>query len=62
MQNIWVLHMLSMNAPKWTVKTVASTKQILDFPGGSVVKKLPANAGDIGLIPGLGQFHMPRGN
>ena len=29
-----------------------------DFPGGSVVKNLPANAGDIrdaGLIPGLGR-------
>ena len=24
-----------------------------DFPGGSVVKNLPANAGDMGLIPGL---------
>ena len=25
-----------------------------DFPGGSVVTKAPANAGDSGLIPGLG--------
>ena len=25
------------------------------FPGGSVVKNLPANAGDAGLIPGLGR-------
>ena len=25
------------------------------FPGGSVVKKLPTNAGDAGLIPGLGR-------
>ena len=23
------------------------------FPGGSVVKNLPANAGDVGSIPGL---------
>ena len=30
-----------------------------DFPGGSMVKNLPANAGDTGLIPGLGRF--PRG-
>ena len=29
------------------------------FPGGSVVKKPPANAGDTGLIPGLGR--PPRG-
>ena len=25
------------------------------FPGGSVVKNLPANAGDVALIPGLGR-------
>ena len=25
-----------------------------DFPGGPVVRNLPANAGDMGLIPGLG--------
>ena len=25
------------------------------FPGGLVVKNLPANAGDTGLIPGLGR-------
>ena len=25
------------------------------FPGGSVVKKLPANAGDAGSIPGSGR-------
>ena len=25
------------------------------FPGGSVVKNLPVNAGDVGLIPGLGR-------
>ena len=26
------------------------------FPGGSVVKNLPVNAGDMGSIPGLGRF------
>ena len=25
------------------------------FPGGSVVKNLPAVAGDVGLLPGLGR-------
>ena len=30
-----------------------------DFPGGSVVKNLPANAGDMGLIPYLRRSHMP---
>ena len=28
---------------------------LLGFPGGSVVKNSPANAGDKGLIPELGQ-------
>ena len=26
------------------------------LPGDSVMKNLPANAGDVGLIPGLGRF------
>ena len=29
---------------------------MLGFPGGSVVKNLPANAGDVGSIPRLGRF------
>ena len=29
------------------------------FPGGTVVKNLPANAGDTGSIPGPGRSHMP---
>ena len=29
---------------------------IFGFPGGSVVKNLPANAGDAGSIPGLGSY------
>ena len=32
------------------------------FPGGAVVKNPPANAGDKGSSPGLGQSHMPRSN
>ena len=27
-----------------------------------MVKNLPANAGDVGFIPGLGRFHTPRNN
>ena len=30
----------------------------MDFPGGPVVKNLPANAEDRGLIPGLGRSHV----
>ena len=33
-----------------------------DFLGDTVVKNPPTNAGDIGLIPGLGEFHMPQSN
>ena len=33
-----------------------------DFPGGTVVKNSPANAGDVGSIPGLGRSHMLRSN
>ena len=32
------------------------------LPGGSVVKNPPANAGDMGSIPGPGRCHTPRGN
>ena len=31
-----------------------------DFPGGSVVKNPPADAGDTGLSPGPGRSHMLR--
>ena len=32
------------------------------FPGGLMVKNLPANTGDTGLIPGPGRFHVPQSN
>ena len=41
----------------WQLETL-----ILDFPGGSVVKNLPANDKETGLIPGPGRFNMRRGN
>ena len=31
-----------------------------DFPSGTVDKNPPANAGDMGLIPGPGRSHMPQ--
>ena len=33
-----------------------------DFPGGPVVKNLPANAGDMGLTPGPRRSYMSYGN
>ena len=32
------------------------------FPGGAVVKNLPASAGDTGSSPGPGRSHMPWSN
>ena len=34
----------------------------LGFPGDSVVKNLPVNAGDLGSIPGLGRYPPREGN
>ena len=34
----------------------------LRLTGGPVVKNLPANGGDMSLIPGPGRFHMPWSN
>ena len=35
---------------------------IWGFPGGSVVKNLPANVGDADLIPDLRGSHIPWSN
>ena len=35
---------------------------IMGFPGGTVVKNLPANAGDTCSSPGPGRSHMPQSN
>jgi len=45
----------SMQALIWKLtKTQVRTWLLRDFPGGSMVKTLPSNAGDVRLIPGLG--------
>ena len=36
-------------------KSICTHIYIWSFPGGAVVKNLPANAGDVGLIPGSGR-------
>jgi len=36
--------------------------QLQGFPDGPVVKDLPVNARDTGLIPGPERSHMPQGN
>ena len=47
-QRVWVRH----------VHIVIFKMDNQDFPDGPVVKNLPASAGDMGLIPGMGRFHM----
>ena len=42
----------------FTTKMQASELNWQGFPGGSVFKNLPANAGDMGLIPDLGRSYM----
>ena len=37
-------------------------KNALGFPGGPVVKNLPANAGDMGSIPDSGRSHFLQHN
>ena len=37
-------------------------RTLQDFPGGAVVKNLPANAGDTGSSPGPGRSHMLQSN
>ena len=43
-------------------KTEKYNNQKRGFPGGSVVKNLLVNAGDMGLIPDLGRSHIPQSN
>ena len=43
-------------------KEINKNTIIVGFPGGSVAKNLPPNAGDTGSIPGLGRSHMPQSN
>ena len=46
------------------VKTMWSFKNacVWGFPGGSVLKNLPANVGDLGSTPDPGRSHMPSNN
>ena len=44
-------------AQSWTLlKRLSSSKTVPGFPDASVGKNPPAEAGDVGLIPGSGRF------
>ena len=50
-----------MYITKWD-KQANMKRPYMDFPGGAVIKNLPANAGDMGSSPGPGRSHMLRSN
>ena len=52
----------STNGQKKLEKNTSLKKMFEDFPGGPVVRNPPANARDMGSIPGPGRFHMLWGN
>ena len=51
-----ILHWGMVKESSWNF--VAIKKSVADFSGGALDKNSPANAGDVGSIPGLGRFHM----
>ena len=54
--------LITRSLQDWVKGTNSTIKtQLADFPGSLVVKNLPANAGDISLIPCLGRSHMLQG-
>ena len=55
-------HTLHAHKATVNVKRVIAVECARDFPGGAVVKNLPANAGDTGSSPGPGRSHMPQSN
>ena len=61
-----ISYYMLQSKPLWKRSFLSQGSQIKvglgGFPGGTVVKKLPANAGDTGSSPGPGRSHMPRSN
>ena len=51
---------LTLNSLMKRQESTERCSQLMDFPGGSVVKNLSANAGDTGSILDLGRSHMPQ--
>ena len=62
--NNLTLHLQQLEKEEQRKPKVSRRKEIIkrDFPGGTVVKNPPANAGDTGSSPGLGRCHMARSN
>ena len=63
MGKLWNIDTMEYHlAMRITDQQLRTTTPMRDFPGGPEVKNLPANAGDTGLIPGPGRFHISWGN
>ena len=56
-QSLWGPHTVQELLLNWK-----NSYQQNSFPGGPLVKNLPASAGDTGSIPSLGSSHMLRSN
>ena len=52
----WLVTRLTFNM----MSSLKPSRPAMGFPGGSAVKNLPANARDMGSIPGLGKFPWSR--
>ena len=50
----------SDNLKNWFEFIESKPETVEGFSGGSVVKNLPADAGDMGLMPGVGRSLMPQ--
>ena len=59
-KNDWIICALEMG--EFYQRVWCSELGKADFPGGTVVKNPPANAGDTGLSPAPGRSHMPQSN
>ena len=61
-QNLGDLGKAMLRGKLTTVIAYIKTENSWDFPGGAVVKNLPANAGNMDLIPGPGRSYMTQSN
>ena len=58
---LYTLHRCSY-VHKLYLNIIVIKKEVQGFPGGAVVKNLPADVGHTELSPGLGRSHMPWSN
>ena len=57
-----IISISGLDVVSLNLETYALKSHLLGFPGGTMVKNPPANAGDRGSSPGPGRSHMPQSN